>query len=154
AKPSTSMTSATGSWNGRVSSLAARGRITTRQSLGRSALSHRPSVCQRCTVITRRCGTCTSLSPPRSTTYSRPWQNWRIVSTTLGADRACSPHKMREQANLYRFRADTRGHSSRYPGDTRGDTRGYPGTFLNLCSKRRTQLETGTLPIVFDDYSA
>ena len=66
--------------SGRDSSSAVRGRTTTRRSPGRFASSRRPSGCLRCGVITRRCGTCISPSPPASTTYSRPWQTWKIAS--------------------------------------------------------------------------
>ena len=47
-----------------------------------------PERLPRCGVITRRCGTCTSLSRPVSTTFSRSWPTWKNESTTLGADKS------------------------------------------------------------------
>jgi Nucleotidyl transferase AbiEii toxin, Type IV TA system len=88
AEPSANTTSATGLWNGRVSSLAVLGRTTTRRSPEPFASFRRPSGCLRCGVITRRCGTCISLSRPVSTTFLRSWPIWKNESTTLGADKS------------------------------------------------------------------
>jgi hypothetical protein len=83
ATPSTNMTSATGSSNGKGSSSAAHGRTMTRRSLELFASFRRPNACPPCGVITRRCGTCFSLSQPVSTTFFRSWPNSKIASTSV-----------------------------------------------------------------------
>ena len=73
ARPSTYMTFATGSWNGRADFSAVRGRTMAMRNPVLFASSRQPSDSPNCAAIIRRCGTCISPSQPVSTTFSQPW---------------------------------------------------------------------------------
>lgn len=79
----TNTTFATALSGGRVGSLEVLGQTTTWRRPEISGWFRQPRGCLLCNEITRQCETCTSLNQPTSTTSSRPWPNWKTVSTTL-----------------------------------------------------------------------